>query len=69
MAQETKSLADMLKKFGSDLGLTTVDVDKLVDLYRKNLDALAQSATTASAGAKSVVSKQIEIAELAFRKR
>jgi phasin family protein len=57
----------VLKKFGSDLGLPTVDVDKLVDLYRKNLDALAQSATTASAGAKSVVSKQIEIAESAFR--
>ena len=67
MAQETKSLADMLKKFGSDLGLPTIDVDQLVDLYRKNLDALAQSATTASEGAKSVASKQIEIAESAFR--
>ncbi len=67
MAQETQSLVDMVKKFGSDLGLPKVDVDKLVDVHLKNLDALAQTAQIASEGAKSVTIKQKEIAELAFR--
>ena len=67
MAQETQSLVDMVKKFGSDLGLPKVDVDKLVDVHLKNLDALAQTAQIASEGAKSVTIKQKEIAESAFR--
>jgi phasin family protein len=64
---DTNSLVDMLKKFGSDHGLPQVDVDKLVDVYRKNLDDLAKSANDASESAKSVAIKQMEIAESAFR--
>jgi phasin family protein len=67
MVEETQSLVDMLKKFGSDLGLPKVDVDKLVDVHLKNLDALAQTAQIASEGAKSVTIKQKEIVESAFR--
>ena len=67
MAQETQSWLDMLTKFGSDLNLPKVDVDKLIDMHRKNLDALEQSAQVASAGAKSIAGKQREIVETAFR--
>jgi phasin family protein len=67
MVQETRSLVDMLKKFGSDLRLPKVDVDKLVDVHLKNLDALAQTAQITSEGAKSVTIKQKEIVESAFR--
>lgn len=67
MAQETNSFVDKIKKFGSDLGIPAVDVDKLADLYRKNLDTLTQTATTASESAKFVASKQVEIAQSAFR--
>jgi phasin family protein len=67
MAQETQSWLDMLTKFGSDLNLPKVDVDKLIDMHRKNLDALEQSAQVASAGAKSIADKQREILETAFR--
>jgi phasin family protein len=67
MVEERKSLADMLTKFGSDLGLPKVDVDKLVDVHLKNLDALAQTAQIASEGAKSLTIKQKEIVESAFR--
>src|SRR5258708_13995664 len=67
MAQETQSWLDMLTKFGSDLNLPKVDVDKLIEMHRKNLDALEQSAQVASAGAKSIADKQREIVETAFR--
>ena len=67
MAQETQSFVDMLKKLGSDLGIPKVDVDKLVDVHLKNLDALAQSAQIASEGAKSLTIKQKEIVESIFR--
>jgi phasin family protein len=66
MAEATQSWLDMLKKFGSDLNLPKVDVDKLIEIHRKDLDALEESAQAASAGAKSLVDKQREIVETAF---
>jgi phasin family protein len=61
MANET--YVDMLRKFGSDLGLPKVDVDKLIESHKKNIDALSQSATVAAQGAQSVAQKQREIFE------
>jgi len=63
MANETTSYVDMLRKFGGDLGLPKVDVDKLIESHRKNIDALSQSATVAAQGAQSVAQKQREIFE------
>src|SRR5258707_15051291 len=67
MTEATQSWLEMLKNFGSDLNLPKVDVDKLIEMHRKNLDALEQSAQVASAGAKSIADKQREIVETAFR--
>ena len=67
MAETTQSWLEMVKKFGSDLNLPKVDVDKLIEMNQKNLDALEQSAQVASAGAKSIADKQREIVETAFR--
>ena len=67
MTEATQSWLEMLKNFGSDLNLPKVDVDKLIEMHRKNLDALEQSAQVASAGAKSLADKQREIVETAFR--
>jgi phasin family protein len=67
MAQESQSFIEMLKKFGFDLGLPKVDVEKLVEVQRKNIDAIGQSAQIAAEGAKSLVAKQTELAESAFR--
>ena len=67
MAAETQTFIDMMKKFGSDLGLPKVDVDKLVESHRKNLEALSQAALVASEGAKSLAAKQKEMVEEAFR--
>jgi len=67
MTEATQSWLEMLKNFGSDLNLPKVDIDKLIEMHRKNLDALEQSAQVASAGAKSIADKQREIVETAFR--
>jgi phasin family protein len=63
MTNENTSYVDMLRKFGSDLGLPKIDVDKLIESHRKNIDALSQSATVAAQGAQSVAQKQREIFE------
>jgi phasin family protein len=62
-----QSFLDQIKAFGSSLGLPQVDVDKLIDMQLKNLDALGRSAQTAGEGAKALADKQREIMETAFR--
>ena len=63
----TESLMDQIKAFGTRLGLPKVDVDKLVDIQLKNIDALGRSAQTAGEGAKALADKQREIIEAAFK--
>ena len=63
----TQSFLDMIKEFGTGLGVPKVDVDKLIEMHRKNIDALGQSAKVAGEGAKSLADKQREIIETAFR--
>jgi phasin family protein len=61
------SLLDQMKAFGAKLGLPKVDVDKLVEMNRKNLDALVRSASVAGEGAKAFAGKQREIIQAAFK--
>ena len=63
----TESILDQMKAFGARLGLPKVDVDKLVDLNLKNIDALGRSAQAAGEGAEALADKQREIIETAFR--
>jgi phasin family protein len=63
MTQDTTSYIEMLRKFGSDLGLPKLDVDKLIEAQKKNIDALSQSARVAAQGAQSVAEKQREVLE------
>ncbi len=67
MDQGIQSYIDMLKKFGSEIGLPKVDVDKLIDAQRKNIDALERSAKTAAEGAQTVAQKQREVLEAGLR--
>lgn len=66
MTEATQSWIEMLKKFGSDLNLPKVDVDKLIEIHRKNLDAAEQSAQVTSTGITSLADKQRAIIETAF---
>lgn len=67
MTQDNPSWFEKLRKFGSELGLPKVDVDKLIETHRKNLDALDRSAQVTAGGVVSLVDKQREIVESAFR--
>ena len=61
------SFLDMFKKFGTDLSLPKFDVDKLVEVQRKNIDALGRAAQAAGEGAQALGAKQREILETTFR--
>jgi phasin family protein len=63
MTNENTSYVDMLRKFGSDLGLPKVDVDMLIEGHKRNIDALSQSATVTAQGAQLMAQKQREIFE------
>ena len=63
MTDQASSYIEMLRKFGNELRLPKVDVDRLIEAHKKNIDALSQSATVAAQGARSVAQKQREIFE------
>jgi phasin family protein len=64
---DTTSYIDMLRKFGSDLGLPKLKVDELLQTQKKNIDALGQSAKVAAQGAQSEAQKQREVLEAGLR--
>jgi phasin family protein len=67
MTKETQSYIDMLRNFGGSFGLPQVDVEKLIETNRKNLEALGESAKVAAGGAQSVAQKQREVVEAGLR--
>ena len=64
---DTSSYIEMLRKFGSDLGLPKMNVDQLVETQKKNIEALGQSAKVAAQGAQSVAQKEREVIEAGLR--
>lgn len=67
MSNESQSYLEMLRSFGSNFGLPQVDVEKLLEMNRKNLEALGESAKVAAGGAQSVAQKQREVLEAGLR--
>lgn len=67
MADTTQSIFDLVRRFGGDIGLPKVDVDKLIESHRKNIEALSQSASGLSEGARAVAERNREILEAGFR--
>ena len=64
MTEEAKqSFIDIVRQFALDLGLPTIDVDKLVAAHKKNFEALTQTAQIAADGVKAVAAKQKETIE------
>ena len=61
------SFLDQMKAFGAKLGLAKLDADKLVEMNRKNFEALMRSASVAGEGAKAFAEKQREIIQAAFK--
>ena len=61
------SFLDQIKAFGARLGLPKVDVEKLIEMNRKNVEALMQSASVVGEGAKALAEKQREIVQVVFK--
>jgi phasin family protein len=57
---ETGSFMDMFTRFGQDLKMPQVDIEKIMSHNRKNLEALEKSAKASAAGASALVEKQRE---------
>src|ERR1700694_5134020 len=67
MDEQWQSFTGMFTKLAQELKLPRVDTERLIEAHRKNIDALARPAETASEGAKSLAVKQREIVEEAIR--
>jgi len=69
MAKKTDadSFIDMFKNFGQDLKMPSVDVEKIIEHHRKNLETLEKTAKAATSGASSVMAKQREILQETLR--
>ncbi|WP_296577849.1 phasin family protein [Phreatobacter sp.] len=67
MTQTPQALLDMFKKLGEDMKVPAVDMDKIVEHHRKNLEALAASGKAAAEGATAIAAKQKEIVETAVK--
>lgn len=58
---ESESFMDVFTRFGQDLKMPNVDIEKIMAHHRKNLEALEKSARASAAGATSLMAKQREI--------
>lgn len=60
---ESESFMDMFARFGKDLKLPSMDIERVIEHHRKNLEALQKSASTTASGASSVMAKQRQMLE------
>lgn len=64
---ESTSFIDMFAQFGRNLNMPGVDIERLIEHHRKNLETLEKTTRAASAGASSVMAKQRELLEQTLR--
>jgi phasin family protein len=63
----TNPFIDMLRKFGADLQMPQFDLDRMIEVHRKNIEALTSSATAMAEGAQAMAQKQREVMEAGLR--
>lgn len=61
--KDPNHFVDMFAALGRDLKMPQVDVDKIIDHHRKNLEALEKASRSAAAGASDVFARQREMLE------
>ncbi|MGI6855689.1 phasin family protein [Mesorhizobium sp. 1B3] len=64
---ESDSVFDMFAKLGRDLKLPSMEIERVLEYHRKNLEALQKSASASASGASSVMAKQREILQETLR--
>jgi phasin family protein len=57
----------MLRTFGDNLQVPKVDLDRMLEAHRKNVEALTQSASAVAEGAEAMAQKQREVVEAGLR--
>ena len=67
MTQTPQSILDLFKKLGEDMKVPAVDLQRIVDHHRRNLEALAASGKVAAEGATAIANRQREIVEAAVQ--
>lgn len=60
---ESDSIIDMFARFGRELHVSDVDIERVIEHHRRNLEAFEQSARAASTGAASVMTRQRQMLE------
>jgi len=63
----TQDFIDMMRRFGDQLQVPKFDLDQMIEIHRKNLEAMAQSAAAVAEGAQAMAQKQREIVEAGLR--
>ncbi len=58
---EKQSVTDMFAELAKQIKLPQPDVNALIDIHRKNIEAIGRSATALSEGGKAIAAKQQEI--------
>jgi phasin family protein len=58
---ESESFMDLFTRFGQDLKMPSVDIERIMAHHRKNIEALEKSARASAAGTTSLMAKQREI--------
>ena len=64
---ESESFIDMFAKLGQYLKMPNLDVERVIEHHRKNLEALEKAARTATSGATTLFSRQREMLEETLR--
>lgn len=60
---ENTSFMDIFNTFGREMKVPTMDIEAVLEHHRKNLEALQKSASAASSGASSILTKQRQALE------
>jgi phasin family protein len=64
---ESESFMDMFARFGKELNLPSIDIERVIEHHRKNLEALQKSASATAAGASSLMARQREMLQDSLR--
>lgn len=60
---ESDSIIDMFARLGRELRMPDLDIERVIEHHRRNLEAFEKSARAASSGAARVMSRQREMLE------
>ena len=67
MAEEPHPFIDMFARLGREMKLPDIDIERIIEHHRRNLEALEKSAKTASSGAAAMMKRQREMLDDALQ--